>query len=240
MIRLTNWSHSLDARNDMKQLVIHGDDIEKSRKRLQKFIDVAHTRKWDVVKISGKSDNIADAISANNLFDTPRLIVVEEAQTISKEVSKWFIENEKKYDDTICFFATKTLTPTQLKVFRGAKVELFETPNLVWMFLDSLQPQNAQSSINLLHQIIQTEAPEFVFAMIARHLRDMYHVLCDKETFVGPDWRKRKLMSQASQFGEESLKTMMQELSEIDVRTKTSDSSLTDELDFLFMKYLHN
>ncbi len=222
----------------MNIVVLHGDDIEKSRKRLQKFIDVARTRNWDVLKLSGKSDNLPDTISATSLFGTKRLIIVEEAQQLSKESLTWIEKNSALYDDTVCFYATKTLSVTQLKPLKGAKIEVFEIPNLLWNLLDTFAPQSASTSITLLHNVLESEPVELVFAMIARHMRDLYHIYADEKSFTGPEWRKRKLKSQATKFGELKLKHIIHELAEIDIQSKTSKENLFDLLDFWLIKNL--
>ena len=224
----------------MKTLILHGDNVEESRRRLQKFIDVAHKRKWDVVKVSGKSDNLADAISSKSLFGGERLIVVDDAQHLSKDAFLWFKNNESKYEDTICFFAIKLLTKTQLNTFKNAKVESFETPKLVWSFLDSIYPGNTKKCIQMFHDVIATEPVEMVFALLARHMKDLYHVTVDSQTFKGPDWRKSKLKKQANQFGEEALRDAISQLAEIDIKTKSSNATLRDELQFFFITSLNH
>ena len=53
-----------------------------------------------------------------------------------------------------------------------------------------------------------------------------------------PSWRVGKLKSQASKFTIEQLKYLIEKLSEIDIKVKTSKADLTNELDLLIIKQL--
>jgi hypothetical protein len=86
----------------------------------------------------------------------------------------------------------------------------------------------------LLREVLKKEAPEFVFSLIARHIRDMYWANLEDNNLSYPSWRISKLKSQARKFKEGGLKDLIQKLSEIDVNVKTTRDNITDSLDLLF------
>jgi len=74
--------------------------------------------------------------------------------------------------------------------------------------------------------------------MLARHLRDLYWVKVEEESLDYPDWRVLKLAKQAAKFTTSDLEFLISALSEIDIKTKTSDSDLRTMLDLMIVKYL--
>ena len=53
-----------------------------------------------------------------------------------------------------------------------------------------------------------------------------------------PDWRLNKLKSQSNKFSDKLLKEIINDLSNIDVKVKTSKANLKDSLDLLIVKKL--
>ncbi len=53
-----------------------------------------------------------------------------------------------------------------------------------------------------------------------------------------PDWKKGKLQTVARKFQKEKLEHIIEELAEIDIQSKTSDTELKDLLDLFVIKHL--
>src|SRR6185369_4746558 len=105
-------------------------------------------------------------------------------------------------------------------------------------FLDLIKPGNSDQVIRMFHQIIETEAVELVFALIARQMKDLYLVKMDTNSVQIPSWKASKLKSQANAFTAEELKHFISSLADIDIEAKTSKSDLVSSLDLLFVKSL--
>ena len=120
------------------------------------------------------------------------------------------------------------------------KVEEFKLPKLIWSFLDSCFPGNAKNALLLLHEIIKNEPVEFVFSLLAKHLRDLYWVKVDSPPgqrpsgpVAYPSWRVEKLKRQSHKFSEGSLEDLINSLAQADIKAKTSQGELIDLLDFI-------
>jgi len=99
------------------------------------------------------------------------------------------------------------LSQNFLKILpNDAKIEKFELPILIWKFLDNF-------NIKLFHELLKTTTPEYLLAMISWKLKKNYLKNQNEKT--------------ASQ---------IQELSEIDIKAKTTDSNLLDLLDLFLIK----
>jgi len=175
----------------MKIIVLHGDDINKSYERLNKFTDAAKKRNWEI---------IYDDISATpSLFGNERLTIVRDYKLLGK----------KTVDGTLVIYHEGTLPATFLKTLpKDTKVEEFKLPKMLWSFLDNM-------TIKSLHEVIKTEAIEFVFIMIAWK------------------FKKRYLASPTPK-----MKEIINKLAQIDADIKTGKADLLSSLDLMFIKGL--
>ena len=223
----------------MKTILIHGDYNIKSYERLQKFIDEANRRKWSVIKIGDKSKNISEELSSQELFGKKRFIVIEDYDLLRKKDIDRINKQKDKLDLTLIIYKNKNLSKTKIGYIKDVdKVEVFELPKLIWSFLDSIYPGNTRNVITLFHKIIKKDPPEFIFAMIARHFRDLFWSMQDGAEKEFLSWRYQKLRSQAKKFDKDQLKKIINNLAEIDIKVKTSKANLKDELDFLLITQL--
>lgn len=222
----------------MKKIVLHGDDTVKAHSRLQKFIDSAKKRSWEIVRIQAGKDKIEDSIRSNTLFGNTRLFVIEDPEKLTDDEAGW-IKNKNNIEETIVFFAKSTLGKTFTQKIGGVDtIELFEIPPNIWKCIDSFSPHNSKVFLRLLGETIETEPIEFVFALLSREVRDMYHVLQDPSTLKSAPWRVKKLESKAQKFGREKLVRIISAMSEMDIKAKTSKANLRESLDFLVLREL--
>ncbi|QQS38463.1 hypothetical protein IPM62_03715 [Candidatus Woesebacteria bacterium] len=223
----------------MKLILIHGDDIEQSRARLQKFIDSARDRKIEIIKIDCAKENLQEKMSANTLFETKKLYILENLGKVGKKEMEWFSKSNDKSEDTSVIYLTSRISAAVKKNLpKVAKEELFELPNEIWMFLDSVYPGNLERCLNLLHRTLDNKPAEFVVAMLAGHLKDLYHVQTDPDSFKQSPWRISKLKTQAAKFEGDKLEAFIHGLAEIDIASKTSSDNLADLLDFMIIDNL--
>ena len=202
----------------MKVIVLHGDDVEKSYNRLTVFIKEAKKRGWEIV-----NDEIETTPS---LFGTEKLIIVRNIKLIDKNA----INSIKKVAGTLVIYSEKKLSATFLKNLpKDTKTELFELPFLLWKFLDTFD-------IKTFQEATKTQAPEMILAMMARRFRDLYWVKVGNPK-VSP-WQLSKLKRQADKFSKDELKTIINKLSIIDVKSKTGGPNLKSLLDIFIVKRL--
>lgn len=217
----------------MKLILLHGDDNKKSYDRLSKFIDSAKKRKWSIERFNA-TDNIADLLVSQSLFDNKKLYIMDDVDKLNKKKLQWMRDNLDEIDGTLVLYSKKEVSKTLMRSLPMIdKTEEFKLPKIIWSFLDSLYPGNARNSLKLFHNLIQNDAPEFVFSLIVKQIRDMYYLKLDSDSIDYPSWRKNKLMSQSKKYDDNKLENMILKLSKADLKTKTSHANIADQLDLI-------
>lgn len=223
----------------MKIIILHGDDTVSSYDRLQKFIQIARDRDWDIVKVSENDFTIPEALSSNSLFLKNKLVVLENSDLLNKSTSEWISREEGNIDATLVIYSQGTLNQKLIKSLPdGTKVEEFKIRSQIWNLLDSFFPGNAKNIILLLNEVVKKDPVEFVFMLLAGLMRDLYLVKTGPEVLKYPPWRLGKLKRQASRFSEGLLKEIISDLADADIRSKTSQAELKDSLDFIIASKL--
>lgn len=222
----------------MKIIILHGDDSEKVYQRLQRFIDVAKKRKMTIKRLD-KNANLIESLSSQTLFKEKFFNILYDANKIDKKALKWIEQNSKNLDLALVIVHKGIIRKTLInRLPRGTKVEEYKLEKHVWNFLDSFYPGNAKNAIIILDNSNKTESPQFLFAMLARHLRDLYQVKLNEDSTDLPAWRISKLKKQLSKFDDGELESIISELSKTDIKTKTSKASTKSELDFIIASKL--
>lgn len=218
----------------MKIVLLHGDDEQKSYERLQKFIETAKARSWEVVYLDDTSLSFVEALRSRSLFGGERFFILKDVKKIGKRESEWLIKNAEKAEGNLVIYHSGVAPAALLKVIpASAKVEEFKLPRLIFQFLDAFVPKNAKKAIGLLHDVVKNQPPEFIFSLLARHIRDLYWVSTDAKSLPYPNWRVGKLREQAGKFKVNQLTELIKRLSEIDIEVKTSNAELIPSLDLL-------
>lgn len=204
----------------MKVIILHGDHFLKSYQRLQKFLETARKRNWEILN---------DQIDLTpSLFGQERLYVIRKYRLFGPKE----IKNLTKFPGTLVIYHEGIIPPTFIKSLpEPKKIEEFKLPKIIWGFLDS-------PSAQLLHKVIRQEPIEFVFTLLAKRFRDLYWVKTAPETIPYPAWQVAKLKKQALCFTQDKLKKIIEKLSEIDLKAKTSKADLLSSLDLLFLTKL--
>jgi DNA polymerase III delta subunit len=224
----------------MKIIILHGDDVYKSQQRLDKFIEVAKKRDWEISRLEGsKVTNLGQELSSKSLFQKERLVIIEEPNKLTRKNLKWFKVNSQKLTGTIILYSNLLLSPVFLKELpENIRVEIFRLPKIIFTFLDSFYPKNGKNILKLLHKLTEDEPIEFIFSLLARQMRDLYWISCDPAQITYPSWRLNKLKIQSKKFTPGKLKELIAELSDIDIKAKTSEVNLLDSLDQLIITKL--
>lgn len=224
----------------MKIILLHGDNLKESYERLSKFISVAKKRGWKVERLSGKeTESIPEAISANSLFNEERLFILEDVSKASKKQLDWLKEQSKNLSGNLVVFNEGYLGKRTIgRLPKADKTEVFKHPKLIYKFLESFYPGNQKEALRLLGAIKKKQAPEYVLAVLASHLRDVYIALLDYSLLKYPNWRLGKLKSQAKKYSESKLSQIIKSLSEADFLSKTTDISIFSSLDLVIASQL--
>jgi DNA polymerase III delta subunit len=223
----------------MKIIILHGDDERKLYERLSKFIETAKNRSWEVAYLDDRSQSIQEQLSSPSLFGAERFFIVRDITRLGKKELEWISKNSNALPGNLIIYHEDYISQTILKGLpKDIKIEEFKLPVILWNFLDNLYPGNSERSIKQFHQIIETQAPEFLFTLIAKLFRDLYWVKTDEKSLPYPSWRTGKLKSQALKFTTDQLKNLINRLAEIDIKVKTSKADLISELDLIIIKQL--
>lgn len=223
----------------MKIIVLHGEDTEKIYLRLKKFIETAKSRSWEVVYLDESPLSIQESLSAVSLFDSERFFVLKDIKKFGKKEFEWLNKKYKGLAGNLIIYHEGILSATFLKSLpNDSTIEEFKLPKILWTFLEHVYPGNSEKVLREFHQIIERDAPEFLFSLIARQLKDVYWIKTDPRSTGFADWKISKLKYQADKFSEEKLKTFIGRLAEIDVEVKTSKTDLVSALDLVIIKQL--
>jgi DNA polymerase III delta subunit len=224
----------------MNIILVHGDNTEDSYKRLLTFIDEAIKRNWKIEKIDKSSKNdLRSMVKAESLFNEERIFIVYGFNTLNKKDHEWLKERSSEVEGTLVIYEKNTASATTLKHLpKGYKSEKYELPKLLFKFLDSFYPGNKTASIKLFHEVIKTYSIEFVFTLLASHIKDLYWVMVEPSKIPYPSWRVARLENQAGNFDKDHLNEILAKLAVIDIDVKTSKATLTQSLDLLIIREL--
>ncbi len=182
----------------MKIIVLHGDDRQKSYQRLTVFINEAKKRNWKITDFS------LEEIENQSLFGEECFYVLYDYKLLDKKA----VEKLKKYSGNLIIYSTSKIPAPSLKNLNANKTELFELPVLLWKFLDNM-------SIDGLHKLLETQAPEYILAMMAWKFKQNY--------LKNPSEKNANIIS---------------ELAEIDMNSKLGKCDLALSLDLMIVKHL--
>lgn len=180
----------------MRIIVLHGDDIEKSYSRLTVFINEAKKRNWKITDFS------LQEIENQGLFGEECFFLLKDYKVLDKKT----IERLKKYSGNLIVYTAGLHPAVALKQLNADKIEKFELPQLLWKFLDNM-------TVSSLHELIKTQAIEYILAMMAWKFKQNY--------LKNPSEKNKRLIS---------------ELSEIDVNSKTGKSDLVSAITLLLVR----
>lgn len=224
----------------MKVIVVHGDHTEKSYERIAKFIDVAKKRGWKIERLSGKdTENLPEVLSSASLFNEQRLFIVEEVAKTPKKQLEWIKTRAKDLSGNLVIFNEGHLADSVLKHLpKPDKTEVFKYPKIIYKFMESFYPGNAETCLKILYSFKERNAAEYILAVLSGHLRDVYIVKLDEKALDYPGWRVSKLKKQAEKYDEIKLKQVIASLSEADFLSKTTTQAVYDSLDLIIATQL--
>lgn len=214
----------------MNIILLEGDDFEKMNARLNSFVDSARKRKWEINRISAKNGDVVSKLSSRSLFGIQSLSIINDPEKLSLSDLEWFTTSSKNNESTLIIMKEGALTAKIKSVIPFSKREEFWISQTIWKALDAFYPGNASVFIRLVNQTLVNIPIEFLFAMLGRHVVDLYQILIDEKSYKAPEWKVKKLKSQATKFAPGDLKAFVAQMTKIDSLSKTSDLKLADLL----------
>lgn len=228
--------------------IIHGDDLAQSRN----FFNSLKSKSLSSVQFSEDTltlTDLAQVLDGGGLFGQSKTIFIEGLYARRKSSGEFEALTEylvsKSLDAEIVIWEDRELDKKSLGVFRHASVKTYKLSQFLFLFLDSIKPDDPQNLIQGFHKLLSSIDAEMIFFMLIRQVRLL---LALSEAAPGErdqiseikrlaPWQKSKLEKQAKLFRKSQLVLLHTRLFKIDKDIKTGKLSvpLTVALDILFL-----
>lgn len=221
--------------------IFHGDNFVASRQALNHLLDSlkSTTPNLTLNRFEAKKtqvEDLAQALESASLFGHDQLVIIENLLSLPRSSQKSTLINIllKNLDKHLIIWEKKSLSPSLKKQFSSATLKEFKLPSIIFKFLDSLKPGQVKTSLQLLHQCYQKDAPELVFYMLCRRVSQLIQAKDSQSLKLAP-WQKAKLKSQVQNFTLKKLLSLHRQLLDLDYHLKTgqTDLSVSTQLDLL-------
>ncbi len=224
----------------MKITFIHGENTVESRNRLSSITSTLKKRGWDVVELTKDKDkSLSNAVSTSQgLFTINTLFVVENAKEYSPSELEKLSKMKSSSSNILLYYAG--LAPQKIikSLPDNIHIEHYDPPRTIFNFLDTIAPGNAKKVLKGLDRELERGPIELVFALLAKHFRDLYWIKVAPETYSAQSWKRSKVLKQSKLFTEDRLKNILEELAKADIDAKTSILPLRTSLDLIITKEL--
>jgi len=192
--------------------IFHGDNQFESRKAFSNLID--SQKETDILRLDSKNidiDKVNLFLQESSLFNTKKILSISNLFSINKSIINQInkLINQSKTVDVI-IWQDKTITQTQIKIFKNAQNYNFPLDNKLFICLNSIKPKNITRVIPLYHQIIEL------------NLYDLFLYFL-KNNF-------RKQLISYPKFDPLTTKRIYLQLIELDFKNKTGELSIPKEL----------
>lgn len=226
-------------------IIIHGEDITKSRAKLDEILSSKET----VKRFDGKKLREADVpllFSATELFDQGSTIVIENCKGMTKPVLEAVLASYLKSDNELVFWQIGNYDTRLIKKFKDAQVFAFPLPKYYFMFLDTLAPHKGMQLHKIYHQLLESYVAEQIYFSMVKRIRQLLIVQSGEahefEEYAKMSvWQRNKIEAQARQWNSEALSNFYAKLYDTEIRIKTSSlpTNLATHLDILLLSELH-
>jgi hypothetical protein len=192
--------------------IFHGDNQFTSRTALNSLLD--KKKDFDIFRIDSKDidlDKINGFINSQSLFSAQKIIIFFNFFSILKANFDKILKILKTNNSVdVVIWQDKLLTPTQLKNFPKAKVELFPLDKKLFTCLNNLYPNNLSKFLTLYRQVIKQEPFELFLFWVKFNLR--------------------KQLTGYSKFPVEKLKNAYIQTIELDFQSKNGQINIPKEI----------
>ena len=219
--------------------ILHGENKIKSRDKLVQIIASLQDKNQDFNRLDAKKitlPQLEKTLAQTSLFGTTETVLIEGIHSLPRSKKKdaliAIIPNAQK---DVVLWEKRVLTPTMLKKFPSARVELFKLTNSLFSWLYLFSPQTSvKKHLRSMDEAIQANGEHMCFVMLMRQIRLLIQVK-DGGKPGGAPFMIRKLQQQAQYFSLDQLLEIHSNLFEIDQKMKSSKGflSLKQDLDLL-------
>jgi DNA polymerase III delta subunit len=221
----------------MNIYLIHGDNSIASYERLTLYLNKAKANEWEIVDIDNDNIDIKNLLRSNTLFGNKRLVVIRKYTLIESKTIEYLKTTDSQTE--ILIYHDNLIPDTFIKKLTDVKKnEVFKISKYLWKFIDNFYPDNIKNCLFFFHESLKADPAELIFSILVGQLKDMYLVLNTDKPLPYPLWRSQNIQRQAEKFGQIKIKSVIDGLSKIDIKTKTSSASLKDELDLFIIRKL--
>lgn len=214
--------------------LIHGEDIVRSRNELLN-IKETYTGK-EIRYIDGKSTNeniLTQALSSSSLFGNDTVVIIEQLfGSLGKKIKvaesyiSLLISHESSTE--IVLWEDKELSKTIVTKFgKQTNNKLFVLPTMLFQFLDSIQPHAAKKLFIRYEELIRSEPPELVHALLSRRIRQLLFIKSNVQTSTMSPWQLTRLTNQSRLFTMNQLLQLYRSILQIELEFKTGSSYLS-------------
>lgn len=210
--------------------LLHGNYAESSRKEFIRLKNEAKAK--DIRSLDGRTLDpsiLTQAIESHSLFGGDTIVFIESLfGTLGRKARRieelCRILTRAGESSHIVLWEDKEVGVTVLKSLPGANVTLFKIPSVIFQLLDGITPEATNRVLPLYMDLRETEAPELIFAMIVRRVRQLIQ-LRDGVAPVGlAGWQASRLTRQAKLFTIGTLLTMYKTLLDMEYSIKNGSS----------------
>ncbi|OGG28886.1 hypothetical protein A2971_03045 [Candidatus Gottesmanbacteria bacterium RIFCSPLOWO2_01_FULL_46_21] len=220
-------------------ILLHGDDTVSSRNELHRLKAGREVRQLDGRGLTDTA--LTQALESGSMFGDDILVIVENLFGKLGKKQKLIArlaEIIKKSPADVIVWEDKEVGVTVTKSLGSANVQLFKTPISLFQFLDGLTPGHTKNSLLLFQKTLQTHAPELIFSMIVRRIRQLIQVADGVTPEELASWQVSRLTSQARSFTIDRLVELYRKLLDMEYSIKTGTSPFS--MQQLLEQYLIN
>lgn len=222
--------------------LFHGDDQSASRNNLheikKKYLDI---RELNGEKITPM--DLESTLGTESLFGNETILIENLFSRLRSKDKEACIDLLKNYQGArdILIWEKKALTKvTTAKLHKDWVIKESKPPALLFNFLDSMTPHNAELALKLYHELLtMNHEPGFIFIMLSRHISTLIQAKTATNLKL-PPWQIGKLKSQAAGWEISKILFFYDELYKIDkkIKTGTTKLDLGSQLDILLLQVL--
>lgn len=212
-------------------VLLHGDDIDSSRRELQRVRD--HAKGKDIRHLDGRTMTASDltqALESSSLFGKDTVVVIEHLFTKISKREKAVAQlvtllAQSAESSNIILWEEKEVGKTAIAMLGNKmNIQLYKMPKVIFQLLDALAPGNGRTLLLLLRQSLKNQPAEVIYTMVVRRLRQLLMVASGVQPDGIQPWQAQRLTRQSRLFTMEKLKAMYHKLFQIEYSLKTGSS----------------
>lgn len=215
----------------MSKLLFHGDDSAGSRSGLFQALEKEKASGRDIQVVDGlkvSPKDLESYLASANLFSSTAIVLENLGSRPLSKDKKAALALIAGYrgDKNILLWEKKELTKSQINAFgKDVIAKSSKIPAAIFQFLDAVRPGNVRETLKLLTKTAVSAETGFIFVMLCRHVSDLIIAQSGDTSRLIP-FKRSRLVSQASAFTPETLRSLHTSLLSIDRAVKTGRTKL--------------